>query len=328
MAMITENISNVTAAITAKLAQIPELVFSVENQQRANQAVGGRILVRHQAHPEFTAGAVWIGSTALDSRGSKRTSQPQVYYDNLLELKTDVYLPPRYMFKWLEHGSTMEPSYRQSKPDAKVRADSLADTVAKWAEVLVGLVPEYQVESAAQKVEREQALLAREEAKRVEELRARLEQARVEARVKAIDDAKTSLVQDYGEFLYDQESRYRYDEDPVARAQRTRVQAGAGFLIKSTDRRASDAREDDPRPWFKLDGDYCKGFSVGELRAMMEALRTYRATTPPEEWLPAQNPEEPEVQVEAESEEPEESGTTELSAAIMLSVPLPDSMDD
>lgn len=328
MATITENISNVTSAITTRLGQIPGLRFSVEERQRDGQAVGGRIVIQHQDHPDFTAGAVWVGSTVLDSRGAKRTSQPQVYYDNLLELKTDVYVSPKFMFKWLEHGSTMEPNYRQAKPDAKVRADALADTVAKWAGVLVGLVPEYLTELEVRKIAEVKAKLEREEAARLAEIQSRLEEARAEAKAKAIEDAKTGLVRDYGEFLYDQEGRYSYSEDPVARSQRVRVQAGAGFLVKATDRRDVNAKLDDPRPWFKLDGDYCKGFSVGEVRAMMEALRTYRATTPREEWLPAQNPEEPEVTIEAESDESEESGTTELSASIMLSIPLPESMDD
>jgi hypothetical protein len=287
--------------------------------------VGGCIVVQHREHPDYDAGIVWVGSAVQDTRG-KRTAQPQEYYDNLLEVKSEVNVSPKYMFKWLEQGAAMEISFRQAKPDAKVRVDSLADQVAKWAHVLLTVTPTHVVETKERR-EREAAEKAQaEEEKRLAEYKAQMEKAREEARERQRDQLKGDLVREYGDFLYESGGSY-YGEDPVRRNQRARVQAQAGFQLSFKTRRNSDSQVDDARAWFELDNSYCKPFSAGEIRAMLDGLRQYRNSTPASEWLP-QIPTGEEKEEELIAAQDDESAEVTLDASVLLSVPLPDRMDD
>jgi hypothetical protein len=330
---IMENISNVTMAVLAKLDLDPTIRYGVKDEQRSDQAVGGKITIRHPDYPDFDAGVVWVGSAVLDARAAKRTAQPQEYYDNLLELKAEVGVGPRFMFKWLEQGSSMEVQYRQTKPDAKVRADSLADTVAKWAHVLVQVTPEHGVSTETIRKAKEAERIKLAEEKQRAEFKAQLEAAREEARANQLLAAQESLIREYGDFLYDSEGRY-YSENDVQRLQRLTVQSGAGFQIKSTQRSTRNSTTADVRPWFTLNGEACKGFSVGEIRAMLDALKQYRTATPRTEWLPVV-PTAAELEIEVSGNEDagadEDADYTEapmeLSASMLLGVPLPETLD-
>jgi len=227
------------------------------------------------------------------------------------------------------NGCTMEPDYRQAKPDAKVRADALATTIATWAMVLMEVVPGYLQEAAERRKVEEQAERERAEARRAAEFKAQLEQARQDAQAKLYVKTKEDLIRDYGEFLYELSDRYSYSEDPVRQAQRVRVQGQAGFEVKIETRQTSRGSVVDARPWVKLDNSFCTGFSVGEVRAMLDALQRYRATVPSDEWLPRAETDTPEAQ-EIQEPEPEQEVpvSMKLSAAVLLGILLPESMDD
>jgi hypothetical protein len=128
-----------------------------------------------------------------------------------------------------------------------------------------------------------------------QELAAQLREAREEAAEKLRNQAKEALLQEYYDLLYDLDGNRSYNESVPDRNQRLYIQERAGFGIKVQTREPIGGPPDplrpwanlaDTRPWIKLDTDYCQAFSVGEVKAMLDALRQYRATTPKEEWMP------------------------------------------
>lgn len=320
MATIYENISAVSQAVQSRLAQIPGLNVQVNPDcRRQNQHVGTGLMLYHVQYPEDKLAEISIGSTVAPSRS--RSATPQVYYDNLLEIVTSNLCGQDYHAQWYHRGSTPTVEWRQSRPDAKIRLEKLVTTIAQWAQVAADVGAEAMEVKRARKAQAEAEQKALDEAAAKSELEENLRKAREAARDALYANTTDQLLRDYPEVLY-QSGGYSYD--PILQAQRQRVQAGAGFKFEVKSR-GTNQKSEDYRPWISLDNAYCQPFSLGEFRAMMDALVRYRAETPREEWLPQQQSQETDTPV---TTEPEDEPTVDvIDPSLQVSALLPDSFD-